>query len=123
MGEGVVSETEATKHEHAAANHNKANKHAAASESKTTALNVEGTASHHADAAPKNAHLAPIPLGVCAVAAGLVVIMMGAMIAGGRSRKSKSTRTLGLSSTVKTQRPGELPSILPMTDQDRGSLL
>merc|ERR550514_2403977 len=94
MTEGVVSESKAEHahnhghgSQHRNAKHENADKHAAAA----TTLNVEGATSHHPDAA-QHTHLAPVTLGVCAVAAGIVVILMGAMIGKGRTRKSSSRR-------------------------------
>merc|ERR1711924_313320 len=102
MTEGVVSESEA-KHGHGS--QHEANKHHAAEESKSTSLNVEGAASHPADAEPAGVPLNPVTLGVCAVAAGLVILMMGAMIAGGRRRRKTISKAWGASATVQTELP------------------
>lgn len=81
-------------HQHGAAKHaatgqHGGHKHAA---NKGTALNVDGAASHHGNAEAEDttwySGLAPFSLAVCGVAAGIVAILLLAVV--GRSRKSKN---------------------------------
>jgi hypothetical protein len=100
--DGVVTET--------AQNHGKV----AAKQAKMNSVaNVEGGRKHTTSAAQQG--LNPFTLAVIVCGVGIVLVLVGSLLSGSKPARALAAPTS--SSNV------ELPTILPMTDEDRGSML